>query len=130
MKPIAIPLYGKMAFRSFHTQEFIQKLNNRGLSPVYYVDGKFLTDDINKDQYGLFFCEKYEDLYSRKPILRFFSELRRFLVRTETTQLRFRDSLWDKFIFSDRSIYISICYIVTMDILRRMRFLAPAFVNM
>lgn len=130
MKAIAIPLYGKMAFRSFHTREFIRKLNSRGFSSVYYVDGKFLTAGIDKGQYALFFCEKYKELYSGRSILRFFSELRRFLVCTKTTQLRFRDSLWDKFIFSDRPICFSIAYIVSMDVLRRMRFLAPVFMNL
>ncbi len=129
MKAIAIPLYGKMAFRSFHAQEFIRELSSRGLSPVYYVDGKFLNEETDYNQYSRLFCEKYEDLYSRRAILKFITELRRFLVDTETTRLRFRDSLWDKFIFSDRSIFLSISYILAMDILRRMRFLAPVFMG-
>lgn len=126
---VAIPLYGKMAFRSFHTLNFITRLMNRGLKPVYYIDGKYLTQELSKDQYSELFYKNYKKLYDSKPILKFLSELRRFIVHTETTQLRFRDSLWDKFIFSDKPILFSVSYIVAIEILRRIRLFASLFVK-
>lgn len=129
MKRVAIPLYGKMAFRSFHTQEFIKKLNEIGLNPTYYIDSKFLVQPIDNNRYSKLFCQEYEKLYSSNNVLKFILEVRRFLVHTETTQLRFRDSLWDKFIFSDKPILFSVSYIVAMEILRRMRLFAPLFVK-
>jgi hypothetical protein len=123
MKNVAIPLEGKMAFRSFNTDLFIRQLAGHDCRPVYYIEQKFLTPDLDRARYSLLQKTKYKDVYNR-PIPKFLSELRRFLVHTETTELRFRDTLLN-LTFNKRPITQVLLYMLGLDVVRRMRFAAP-----
>lgn len=121
---IGIPLSGKMAFRSLHTDVFIRQLTGEGLEPVFYIDRSFLSG-LPSERYGELLQGTYKRMYAR-PAVRLLSELRRFLVRTETTELRFREEILQK-IFTRTPTALIATYMLGMDVLRRLGSIAPAF---
>lgn len=123
LKKVAIPLEGKMAFRSFNTDLFIQQLGTHEWEPVFYVERKFLSAELDTARYACLEKDKYKPIYAR-TIPRFLYELRRFHVKTDTTELRFRDTLLN-LIFSKRPITQVLILMLGMDVLRRFRFCAP-----
>jgi len=125
---IAVPLYGKMSFRSFHTKKFINEFMKLGLEPVYYIEPG-LKKGLDEDKYSRLFCDETRDMYSSKPILNFCEQLRRFLNNTETAELRFRDKILDM-VFQERPMYQMLSYSAFLNILRKMRFLAPLTENL
>jgi hypothetical protein len=116
---LAIPLHGKMATRSFHSSLFRSSLEARGMAPLYFVGPHYFHAlELDPAQYFELKTDKYGQLVSRHRWLRELSELRRFVVRTETTDLRLRESIEDT-LFASRRLSQVWSYAAMMDILRR-----------
>jgi hypothetical protein len=120
---VAIPLCGKMAFRSFHTAEFMRQLNGCAVEPVYFIEPEYFSDGMDS-RYERFSVEKYESLYSR-PFLRLCSELRRVWLATETIDQRVRD-MFHELAFSKKSVAKVLLFLSSLNAARSLRPLAPA----
>jgi hypothetical protein len=116
---VAIPLHGKMATRSFHSSLFRGSLEARGLAPLYFVGPHYFHAlELDPAQYFELKTDRYGQLVSRHRWLKELSELRRFVVRTETTDLRLRETIEDS-LFASRRLSQVWSYAALMDILRR-----------
>ncbi|RJP55281.1 MAG: hypothetical protein C4557_01670 [Anaerolineaceae bacterium] len=94
---IAIPLHGKMAARAFHQPFFRQKLAEGSLKPLYFLSPYYyraLTFDPT--QYFELQVEQYDAQYNRHFLLQQLRMLRRFVIVTETTDMRFREMIETK----------------------------------
>lgn len=94
---IGIPLHGKMAARAFHQPSFRQQMIKGGLKPLYFLSSiYFQTFDFDPEQYFELQVDHYEDQYQKHFLLQQLRMLRRFVVVTETTDLRFRETIESK----------------------------------
>ncbi|MBK9779872.1 MAG: CDP-glycerol glycerophosphotransferase family protein [Anaerolineales bacterium] len=94
---IAIPLYGKMAARALHQPMFRQELVNQGFKPLFFLNPTHLRlFDFDPSQYFGLNVEAYEKFDAEHFLLQQIRMLRRFVVRTETTDLRFREMIQSK----------------------------------
>ncbi|MFN8435983.1 MAG: hypothetical protein U0V18_18325 [Anaerolineales bacterium] len=94
---IGIPLHGKMAARAFHQPSFRQSLAEGGLKPLYFLSPTyFRAFDFDPKQYFELQVEQYEAQYQKSFLLQQLRMLRRFVVVTETTDLRFREMMETK----------------------------------
>lgn len=94
---IGIPLHGKMAARAFHQPYFRQKLAEGGFKPQYFLSPVYYrVFDFDPEQYFELQVEKYDALYQKHFLLQQLRMLRRFVVVTETTDLRFRELIESK----------------------------------
>jgi hypothetical protein len=108
-----------MAMRSFHMPQFRQTLEQHGLIPLYFIAPHyFQTGQLDPARYFELKTDQYNDLFERQRLLRDLAELRRFVVRTETTDLRFRESI-DVRLFNHGPVAKAWVYAAGMDILRR-----------
>jgi hypothetical protein len=122
---VAIPLFGKMATRTFHTAAFQHSLAQDGLRPVYFVAPHYFhTAALDPSRYQQLRTDRYEALFERRLLLRFLTELRRFAVRTETTDLRFRESV-ESLLFGDAPAAKAWIYGAAMDGLRHVPGIGP-----
>jgi hypothetical protein len=113
---IGIPLHGKMAARVFHQPSFREQLSAGGFKPTYFLSPVyFQSADFDPKQYGELKTNVYDQFYTDHAFLRILKTLRRFVVKTETTDLRFRELIEDKlFDASVWGIMGSILYINTL----------------
>lgn len=94
---IAIPLHGKMAARAFHQPLFRQRLMEHGFKPLYFLSPTyFRAFDFDPKQYFELQVEQYDALYAKSFLLQQLRMLRRFVVVTDTTDLRFRELIESK----------------------------------
>lgn len=94
---IAIPLHGKMAARAFHQPSFRERLAQGGFKPLYFLSPiYFRSFDFDPDQYFELQVDQYDDQYQKHFLLQQLRMLRRFVVITGTTDLRFRETIESK----------------------------------
>lgn len=94
---IAIPLHGKMAARAFHQPSFRQRLAEGGFKPLYFLSPYYFRSfDFDPKQYFELQVEQYEAQYQKSFLLQQLRMLRRFVIVTETTDLRFRETIESK----------------------------------
>ena len=94
---IGIPLHGKMAARAFHQPSFRQRLTEGGFKPLYFLSPTYFRSfDFDPEQYFELQVEQYDAQYQRHFLLQQLRMLRRFVVVTETTDLRFRELIESK----------------------------------
>lgn len=94
---IGIPLHGKMAARAFHQPSFRQRLTEGGFKPLYFLSPTYFRSfDFDPEQYFELRVEQYDALYAKSFLLQQLRMLRRFVVVTETTDLRFRELIESK----------------------------------
>ena len=94
---IGIPLHGKMAARAFHQPSFRERLLESGFKPLYFLSPVYYRSfDFDPDQYFELQVEQYDEQYQRHLLLQQLRMLRRFVVVTETTDLRFREFIENK----------------------------------
>jgi len=116
---LAIPLYGKMATRSFHNSLFEASLNRRGIAPVFFVGPHYFRGmELDPARYSELKADAYNRLLGSCRWLREMSELRRFVVRTETTDLRLRENI-EGALYASRRLARVWAYAAIMDMLRR-----------
>ncbi len=91
---IGIPLGGKMATRVLHQSSFRASLAEHGLKPVYFLWSKYFRSfEFDLEQYMELRVEEYDQYDQSRRLLRMMKKLRRFVVMTETTDLRFREEV-------------------------------------
>lgn len=118
MTKIAIPLHGKMSARVFHQPLFRERLSSAGFEPFYFLSTYYYKSfEFNPNHYFELQIKAYDDYYSNHIMLQQLKLLRRFVVVTETTDLRLRETVEDK-LFNSRAWGVagSLLYI---DFLRR-----------
>lgn len=94
---IGIPLHGKMAARAFHQPSFRQHLAEGGFKPLYFLSPIYYRSfEFNPESYFELQVEQYDEQYARHFLLQQLRMLRRFVVVTETTDLRFRELIESK----------------------------------
>jgi hypothetical protein len=94
---IGIPLHGKMAARAFHQPSFRQRLTEGGFKPLYFLSPTYFRSfDFDPEQYFELQVDQYEDQYQKHFLLQQLRMLRRFVVVTETTDMRFRELIEGK----------------------------------
>lgn len=94
---IAIPLYGKMAARALHQPAFQKELAVHDFTPLYFLNPIHLTlFDFDPSRYFELRVDEYEKYYADHFFLQQIRMLRRFVVVTETTDLRFREMIQSK----------------------------------
>jgi hypothetical protein len=94
---IGIPLHGKMAARAFHQPSFRQRLSEGGFKPLYFLSPTYYHSfDFDPAQYFEMQVDKYDEQYQKHFLLQQMRTLRRFVVVTETTDLRFRETIESK----------------------------------
>lgn len=94
---IAIPLYGKMAARALHQPSFKYELLDRGFKPLYFLNSVHLKlFDFDPKQYFELRVDEYEKHHADHFFLQQIRMLRRFVVVTDTTDLRFREMIQTK----------------------------------
>jgi hypothetical protein len=94
---IGIPLHGKMAARAFHQPSFRERLAEGGFKPLYFLSPNYFRSfDFDPTQYFELQVEQYDEQYQKHYFLQQLRMLRRFVVVTETTDLRFRETIENK----------------------------------
>lgn len=94
---IAIPLHGKMAARAFHQPSFRERLKEGGFKPLYFLSPYYFRSfDFDPSEYFELQVEKYDAQYQKHFLLQQLRMLRRFVVVTETTDMRFRETIESK----------------------------------
>ncbi|MBM3181473.1 MAG: hypothetical protein FJZ86_14115 [Chloroflexi bacterium] len=94
---IAIPLHGKMAARAFHQPSFRQCLTEGGFKPLYFLSPVYYRSfEFDPEQYFELHVEQYDAQYQKHFLLQQLRMLRRFVVVTETTDMRFREFIETK----------------------------------
>jgi hypothetical protein len=94
---IGIPLHGKMAARAFHQPSFRKSLVEGGFKPLYFLSPTYFRSfEFDPDQYFELQVEQYDAQYQKHFFLQQLLMLRRFVVVTGTTDLRFRETIESK----------------------------------
>lgn len=92
MTPVAIPLHGKMIYRSLHSNYLKHVFSAAGLRPVYYVEKTLLPgDDAGYEELHI---SKYQQVLDN-PLVSISRQIRWFMVRTQSTESRFRNMISD-----------------------------------
>jgi len=94
---IGIPLHGKMAARAFHQPSFRERLLEGGFKPLYFLSPTYFRSfEFDPEKYFELQVEQYDALYQKHFFLQQLRMLRRFVVVTGTTDLRFRETIESK----------------------------------
>lgn len=120
-KHIAIPLHGKMIYRSLHTLHLGRIFHDTCLKPVYYVEKELLPTD--NDSYAELHLDAYQRLLKR-PYMQFSNYLRWFMVQTQSTESRFRNMISESAWTTD-NLNITLLKALGLNILRNAKFLGP-----
>ena len=113
MTKIAIPLHGKMSARVFHQPLFRERLGSAGLEPFYFLSTHYYKSfEFDPKHYFELQVKAYDDYYAQHAFLQQLKLLRRFVVITETTDLRLRETVEEK-LFNSRAwgVAASLLYI-------------------
>lgn len=108
-----------MGFRNLHSNHLIEAFSEYSLQPIFYLEPAWLAQ-ASADGYGELRLEEYDKILSRQTI-QLATQIRRFSVRTESTEYRFRSLLSDS-LWSARSTWKILSLGLSLDLLRRMRF--------
>lgn len=115
---IGIPLGGKMATRVLHQPSFRERLTEGGFKPVYFMWSKYFRSfEFDPQQYRELRVEEYDQYDQERRLLRTMKKLRRFVIRTETTDLRFREEV-ESILYDAPALQVG-SYIFFTDFLRR-----------
>lgn len=115
---VAIPLYGKMSARALHQPFFRQELEKRNFHPLYFLNPIHLElFDFDPDQYFELNIKEHEKYYVDHYILQQLRMLRRFVVVTETTDMRFREMIQTKLF--DATLFGMSAQMTFVNIIRR-----------
>jgi hypothetical protein len=91
---IGIPLHGKMAARALHQPLFRERFANGDFKPIYFLSPAYYRSfDFNPEQYYELQTDYYDEYFRKHFLLQQLRLLRRFVVITETTDLRFREAI-------------------------------------
>lgn len=91
---IGIPLHGKMAARAFHQPFFRQQFAEGGFKSLYFLSPTYYQSfEFNPEQYFELQVGQYDAQFQKHFLLQQLRFLRRFVVITETTDLRFREAI-------------------------------------
>src|SRR3990172_2713972 len=97
MTKIAIPLHGKMSSRVFHQPLFRERLNAAGFEPFFFLSPHYFRSfDFDPKHYFELGVNAYDGYFEKHVLLQQLKQLRRFMVLTETTDLRFREMIEEK----------------------------------
>jgi hypothetical protein len=124
VKHIAIPLHGKMVYRSLHTLHLARVFHDTGLKPVYYV-GKDLLP-ANNESYAELYLEAYQHLL-KHPYMQFSNYLRWFMVQTQSTETRLRNMISDS-AWTTENLNNTLLKALGVNILRNAKYLAPILI--
>lgn len=114
---LGIPLHGKMSSRTFHSALFRDCLSENGIAPAFFLTFDYLESfNFDPERYFELKVKKYEAYYQKHAFLRTLKSLRRFVVVTETTDLRLREEI-ESIIF-DKDLWKISGYLLYTDILR------------
>lgn len=115
---IAIPLFGKMIFRAFHTRHFVETFRQNELEPLYCTNETAASHALPGARYSPF------PMPDAKGPERILINFRRLVAHPEVSDMRFRDQLYGT-LFHQKSIVKWFIAGVGLDILRRQAWLAP-----
>jgi hypothetical protein len=116
VETIGIPLFGKMAFRTFHGNAFVECLRRNDLNPVYITHADENSEGLKGVSYlGLPTLPALPRIET--GILR---PYRRFVTRTETTELSFRDCIY-QLTSGDKPLGPSMRYLCALLMARHIR---------
>ena len=118
---IAIPLHGKMVYRSLQSEKLQAEFASQGLEPVFYVQKSQLPP--GNPNYAELHYEEYQQVLN-KSFMQFSSNLRWFMVKTQSTETRFRNMLSDA-IWATDNLNQTLWKAIFLNILRNAKFLAP-----
>ena len=91
---IGIPLHGKMAERALHQASVRDCLKAGGFRPVYFLSPQYYRlYTVERSQYPELQTKVYDQYLGKHAFLRALKIMRRFVVKTETTDLRFRETI-------------------------------------
>lgn len=94
---IGIPLNGKMAARAFHQHAFRKQVRESGFAPFFFLSPAYYRAfDFNAEQYFELRTNEYDELHKKHILLQQLRMLRRFVVQTDTTDLRLREMIETK----------------------------------
>ena len=94
---IGIPLNGKMAANALHQPFFRQHLAEGGFKPLYFLSPYYYRSlPFDPRQYFELQVEQYDKQYKESFLLQQLRMLRRFVVVTETSDMRFREVIESK----------------------------------
>jgi len=113
---IGIPLHGKMAARAFHQPLFRERLKDKALEPFFFLSPSYFRSfQLDPEHYFELKTYNYDNFHNKSLLLQQLRLLRRFVVITDTTDLRFRETVEAK-LFNDNmwKLAASIIYINSM----------------
>jgi hypothetical protein len=117
---LAIPIHGKMATRTFYCPEFISALKINSVEPIYFLSPHYFEQSSDLlDGFKKLDIDAYDNFRNNSALLRILEDTRRYIVRTETTDLRFRQMM-EMHLFSKRSVYKNLRAFAFNDMLRNM----------
>lgn len=122
---VAIPLHGKMIFRSLHSAKLVQEFRSFDINPIFFVEKKLLPVG-NEVTYAELLLEHYQKIQS-KPFMLLSSDLRWFMLKTQSTETRLRDHISNS-IWASNNIFRSLSTSLLLSLLRYMKFIGPAFI--
>lgn len=83
-----------MAARAFHAASFRECLESGALEPIYFLSPNYYRHfSLDPSHYFELQTGLYDEYYKSYALLRTLKTFRRFAVKTETTDLRFRESV-------------------------------------
>lgn len=124
--PVAIPLHGKMIYRSLHSIQLMQTFSERGLFPIFYVDKNIMPQgDAHYDELKLAAYNKALD----NPLVSISRQLRWFMVRTQSTESRFRNMISDN-IWQSENLSLALLKTIFINTIRSLDVLGPGLAGM
>jgi len=115
---IGIPLGGKMATRVLHQPSFRIFLVEEGFKPIYFLwSYYFRSFEFDPEQYMELRVESYDNYDQAHRLLRTMKKLRRFVIITETTDLRFHEEV-EHLLYDNPASEVA-AYIFFTDLFRR-----------
>lgn len=86
-----------MAARAFHQPSFRRRLTEGGFNPLYFLSPTYFRSfDFDPKKYFELHVEQYDAQYEKHFFLQQLRMLRRFVIVTETTDMRFRETIESK----------------------------------
>jgi hypothetical protein len=123
--PVAIPLHGKMIYRSLHSTHLMQVFSKKNLFPVFYVERNILPREN----------EHYDELqlaaYTRaldNTLVSISRQLRWFMVHTQSTESRFRNMISDT-IWQSEKINLTLLKTLFINVVRSWGVLGPGLAS-
>lgn len=124
-RPVAIPLHGKMIYRSLHSTHLMQVFSQSGLLPVFYVEKSILP-------HGGYYEELYVAKYYKaleNTLVSISRQLRWFMVRTQSTESRFRNMIADA-IWQSEEIYPTLLKTLFINTIRSWDAIGPGLARL